>query len=99
MEWLKTNPNSSNDAVQINNMNLDTTEKRIIKLQNDFKDLFYNNREIKNLSVKIKMEEGAQKLQQKRRPIPILLQEQVAKELKLLIDHGYLEKATAVTGV
>ena len=98
MQRLKINLNSNNDAaIQIHNMNLDNTERKIIKLQNDFKDLFYNNKEIKNLSVKINLKTGAQIIQQKGRPIPIHLQDQVEQELKRLIKHGYVEKATEIT--
>ena len=94
MQRLKINLNSSNDAIQIHNISLDNTERKIIKLQNDFKDLFYNNKEIKNLSVKTNLKTGAQITQQKGRSIPIHLQDQVAQELKRLIKHGYVEKAT-----
>ena len=97
MQRLKINLNSNNDAIQIHNINLDNTERKIIKLQNDFKDLFYNNKEIKNLSVKINLKTGAQIIQQKGRPIPIHLQDQVEQELKRLIKHGYVEKATEIT--
>ena len=97
MQQLKINRNSNNDAIQIHNINLDNTERKIIKLQNDFKDLFYNNKEIKNLSVKINLKTGAQIIQQKGPPIPIHLQDQVEQELKRLIKHGYVEKATKIT--
>ena len=96
MQRLKINLNSNNDAIQIHNINLDNTERKIIKLQNDFKYLFYNNKEIKNLSVRINLKTGAQIIQQKGRPIPIHLQDQVAQELKRLINHGYVEKATEI---
>ena len=36
-------------------------------------------------------------IQEKGRPIPIHLQKQVAKELKGLIENGYLERATEIT--
>ena len=65
MQRLKNNLSSNSDAIQLHNINLDNTESKIIKLQNDFKDLFYNNKEIKNLSVKINLKVGAQILQQK----------------------------------
>ena len=69
-----------------------------MKLQNDFKDLFYNTKKIKkNLSVKINLKAGAEIKQQKRRPIPVLLQDQVAQELKRLIKHGYVERVTDIT--
>ena len=50
LDWiqrLKNNLSSNNDAIQIHNTKLDNRERRIIKLQNDFKDLFYNNKERK----------------------------------------------------
>ena len=97
MQQLKINLSSNNDAIQIHNIRSDNTERKIIKLQNDFKDLFYNNKEIRNLSVKINLKTGAQIIQQKGRPIPIHLQDQVAQELKRLIKHGYVEKATEIT--
>ena len=40
---------------------------------------------------------GAQIKQQKRRPTPRHLQDQVAQELKRLIKHGYVERATEIT--
>ena len=49
---------------------------------------------MKNLSVKVQLKDGAQTIQQKGRPIPIHLQDQVALELRRLIKHGYLERAT-----
>ena len=97
MQRLKINLSSNNEAIQIHNIKLDNMDKKIIKLENDFKDLFYNNKEIKNLSVKIQLKEGAQIIQQKGRPIPIHLHDQVALELKRLIKHGYLERATEIT--
>ena len=99
MQRLKINLSSNNEAIQIHNLKLDNTDKKIIKLQNDFKNLFYNSREIKNLSTKVQLKEGAQIIQQKGRPIPIHLQDQVALELKRLIKHGYLERATEITEV
>ena len=97
MQQLKINLSSINNAIQIHNIELDNTERRIINLQNDFKDLFYNNKEFKNLLVKIKLKTGAQIIQQKGQPIPIHLQDQVAQELKRLIKHGYVGRATETT--
>ena len=53
MQRLKINLSSNHEAIQSHNIKLDNMHKKILKLQNDFKDLFYNNKEIKNLSVKI----------------------------------------------
>ena len=72
-------------------------KKTILKLKNESKDLFYNNTKIKNLSVKINLKKDAKIIQQKGRPVPIHLQEQVANEIKRLIKNGYLEGATEIT--
>ena len=100
LDWMqrqKINLSSNNEAVQIHNIKLDNMDKKKLKLQNDFKDLFYKNIDIKNLSVKVHVKDGAQIVQQKGRPIPIHLQDQVALELKRLIKHGYLGRATEIT--
>ena len=97
MQSLKINLSSNNEAFQIHNIKLYNMNKKIIKLQIDFRDLFYNNKEIKNLSVIVHLKEGAQIIQQKRRPIPIHLQDQVVLDLKRLIKHGYVERATEIT--
>ena len=74
--------NTTSEDNKIHNIKLDETEKKILKLKNEFKDLFYNNTEIKNLSVKINLKEDAKIIQQKDRPIPIHLQDQVETKLK-----------------
>ena len=84
MQRQKINLSSNNDTIQIHNIKLDNMERRIRKLQNDLKDLFYNNKEIKKISVKINLKAEAQIIQ-KGKPIPIHLKEQVAQELKRLI--------------
>ena len=48
MQRLKFNLSSNNDAIQIHNIKLDNTDRRIRKLQNDFKNSFYNNKRDKN---------------------------------------------------
>ena len=88
---------TTTEDVKIHNIKLDETQKKILKLKNEFKDLFYNNTEIKNLSVKINLKADAKIIQQKGRPVPIHLQEQVANEIKRLIKNGYLERATEIT--
>ena len=62
---------TTSEDIKIHNIKLDETEKNILKLKNEFKDLFYNNIEIKNLSVRINLKENAKIIQQKGRPIPI----------------------------
>ena len=98
MQQLGIHLNADNSEIQVHNIQLDDTGRKIVQLKNDFEDLFYNNREIKALSVKINLKEGSQIIQQNGRPIPIHLQEQVAKELKRLIENGYLERAAKITG-
>ena len=89
--------NTTTEDVKIHNIELDETQMKILKLRNEFKDLFYKNTEIKNLSVKINLKEHAKIIQQKGIPVPIQLQEQVANEIKRLIKNGYLERATEIT--
>ena len=81
MKRLGIHLNAANSEIQINNVKLDDTESKTAQLKHEFKDLFYNNKEIKDLSVKINVKEGVQIIQQKRRPIQTHLQKQVAKEL------------------
>ena len=100
LDWMKRlaiSLNTTNENIKIHKIRMDDTEKKILKLKNEFKDLFYNNTEIKNLSVKINLKEDANIIQQKGRPIPIHLQDQVAEEIKRLIKNGYLERATEIT--
>ena len=85
MNRLGISLNTTSEDIKIHNIKLDETEKKILKLKNEFKDLFYNNTDIKNLSVKINIKEDAKIIQQKGRPIPIHLQDQVADEIKKLI--------------
>ena len=93
MQQLKIILSSNNNTIQIQNIKRDNLEKSILKFQKDFNGLFYNNKEIKtNLSMKSNLKDGAEQIQQKGRPIPILLQDQVARELKRLIRHGYSER-------
>ena len=58
---------------------MDHTEKKILKPKNEFKDLFCNTG-FKNLSVKINLKEDTNTAQEKGRPIPIHIQDQVAEE-------------------
>ena len=100
LDWMKRlgiHLNAENSEIQIHNVKLDDTERIPDSLKNEFKDLFYNNKKIKDLSVKVNLKKGAQMIQQKGRPIPIHLREQVAKQLKRLIENGYLERATEIT--
>ena len=94
MKRLKITINSDTEAIKIHNIRMDENDKRILKLKNEFNDLFYNNTEIKDTIVKINLKENANIIQQKG--IPIHLQDHVAEELKRLIKNGYLERATEI---
>ena len=88
LDWikrLKITINSNTEAIKTHNIRMDENDKRILKLKNEFKDLFYNNTEIKDTIVKINLKGNANIIQQKGRPIEIHLQDQVDEELKRLI--------------
>ena len=88
LDWikrLKRTIKSNTEAIKIHNKRMDENDKRILKLKNEFKDLYYNNTEIKDTVVKINLKENANIIQQKGRLIPIHLQNQLAEELKILI--------------
>ena len=59
LDWMKITINSSTEAVKIHNIRMDENEKEILKLKNEIKDLFYNNKEIKDMVVKINLKENA----------------------------------------
>ena len=98
IQRLKINLSSNRDTIHIHNKNIDNTERRIIKLQIErLKDVFYNKNEMIKCWVKTNLKATAQIIQQKRRPIPILVQDQVEQELKRQIKHDYVERATEIT--
>ena len=97
MKRLGITLNATTYDIKIHNIKMDETEKKILKLKIEFKDLFYNNTEIKDLEVKIDLKEDAKILQRKGRPVPIHFQNQVPEEIKRLIKNGYLERATEIT--
>ena len=49
MKPLKITINSSTEAIKIHNIGMDENEKKILTLKNEFKVLFYNNTEIKDI--------------------------------------------------
>ena len=97
MKQLQITFSANTEEIEFHNIRLDESETKNIKLENEFKDLFYNNNEIKDLVVKVSLKEDTNIIQQKGRPIPIHLQDQVAEELKTLIKKSYLERATELT--
>ena len=74
--------NTTSEDIEKYNIKLDESEKKILRLKNEFKDLFYNNTDNKkSLSVKINLKEDAKIIQQKGRPKPKHLQDQEIKRL------------------
>ena len=64
--------------MKVHNIRINETEKKLSKLKNEFRDLYYNNTEIKDTVGIINLKENAnitKITQQKDRPIPILLQD------------------------
>ena len=82
---------------KIYNIRMNEPQTKVIELKNEFKDLFFNNNEIKDLVVKVNLEEDANINKRKGRPIPIHLQDQVAEEQRRLIRNSYLERAIEIT--
>ena len=97
MKRLQKTISENTEEIKIHNIRLDESEKKIIKLKNWFKDLLYDNYEIKDLVVKVNLKEDANIIQQKGRPISNYLQDQLTDEIKRLIKNGYLERATEKT--
>ena len=59
LDWMQRQGiymNTENNGRQIQNAQVDETERKTVELKNDFKNLFYHNRETKDLLVKIKNE-------------------------------------------
>ena len=62
LDWMKRlgiTLNTRTNNIKLHNIRMDETEKKILKLKNEFKDLSYNNTEIKNLGVKLDLKENA----------------------------------------
>ena len=61
-------------------------------LKKKLKNSFPENHTVEGLEVKIQLKEDARLIQQKRRPIPIHLQQSVGKEINQLMKQGHIEK-------
>ena len=62
------------------------------KVVNKFPDLFENNETIKDTEIKIQLKPGHIPVEQKARPVPLQLQEDVGRDLEKVIKSGHLEK-------
>ena len=88
VNWLKQLP------ITINKFSLDneTGQSETTTIHATFKKLFETNPTIKNTDVKIQIKPGCYPIQQKARPIPYHLQDDVKNELDRLKKSGHLER-------
>ena len=87
MDWMKT-IKLTIGKIKLAENNQSEREKIFGKLQ----DLFENNETIKDTEINIQVKPGHCPIEQKARPVPLHLQEDVERELKKLIRTGHLEK-------
>ena len=78
---------------QINHV---TEDPDITSLKRKLKKLFHENHTVEGLEVKIQLKGDARLIQQKRRPIPIHLQQSVEKDINKLTKQGHMEKANNI---
>ena len=92
VNWLKQLP------ITINQISLDnnTDQSEATKIHTKFKKPFETNHTIKNAEVKIQIKPGCYPIQQKARPIPYHLQDDVKNELDRLIKSGHLERLETI---
>ena len=105
LDWMRQlgkHLNTKDIEIQIHNKNLDIiklekSENKTTQLKEDFKDLFDNNKEIKDLWVKTNWHRCTNHTTKSKGAIPIHTQEQVAKKVKQLIDKGFPEREDKIT--
>ena len=91
VNWLKQLPITINGI----SLNKETNQLETTRHTN-FKKLFETNHTIKNTEVKIQIKPGCYPIQQKARPIPYHLQDDVKNELDRLIKSGHLEQLETI---
>ena len=92
VNWLIQLPITINKISLDNNINQSETTKTNTK----FKKLFERNHTIKNTEVKIQIKPGCYPIQQKARPIPYHLQDDVKNELDRLTKSGHLDRLETI---
>ena len=92
VNWLKQLPTTINKISLDNN----TDQPEPTKIHTKFKTLFETNHTIKNAEVKIQIKPGCYPIQQKARPIPYHLQDDVKNELDRLIKSGHLQRLETI---
>ena len=90
VNWLKHLP------ITINKISLDEKTSQSEDIHTKFNKLFETNHTIKNTEVKIQIKPGCYPIQQKTRPIPYHLQQDVKNELDRLIKSGHLERLETI---
>ena len=92
VNWLKQLPITMNKISLDNNINQSETTK----IHTKFKKLIEANHTNKNTEVKIQIKPGCYPIQQKARPIPYHLQDDVKNELDRFIKSGHLERLETI---
>ena len=90
VNWLKHLP------ITINKISLDEKTSQSVDIHAKFNKLFETNHTIKNTEVKIQIKPGCYSIQQKARPIPYHLQQDVKNKLDQLIKSGHLERLETI---
>ena len=90
MNWLKRLP------ITINKILLDENTSQSENIHTIFNKLFEANHTIKNTEVKIQIKPGCYPNQQKARPIPYHLQQDVKNELDRLMKSARLERLETI---
>ena len=90
MNWLKRLP------LTINKRLLDQITSQSESIHTKFNKLFETNHTIKNTEVKIQIKPGCYPIQQKARPKPYHLQQDVKIELDRLLKSGHLKRLETI---
>ena len=79
-----------------NKISLDNETNQSESVYKKYHKLFNTNHTIKDAEVKIQIKPGCYPIQQKARPIPYHLQEDVKNELNRLLETGHLERLETI---
>ena len=90
VNWLKQLP------ITINKVLLNEKTSQLEDIHRKFNKLFETNHTIKNTQVKIQTKSGCYPIQQKARPKPCHLQQDVKNGLDRLVNSGHLERLETI---
>ena len=82
--------------ITIETISLDNETDQSETIYTKYKGLFETNHTINNTQVKIQIKPECYPIQQKVRPIPYHLQDDVKNELHLIIESGHLERLETI---